>query len=231
MAQLGIDKLITHTQSLGEFDIDADGKIAFTTQNAGPTFTVEVKGRVAGQHDFTLIDTVVGSTPKTINVLMWDFLQINITVYDSTSNYVHLLAAGSHSDAAASLNSIVTPAGTLVAVSDLTFTSSDSSVNITGNSATNTIDITSTGGGGGSTVKYVKTVVLGDWTGPSAGEYTLIIPFAFHAIVNPEIVCYETNGAGFDQILMAANIDASNNITISVPQTPDSRFVGKIVIE
>lgn len=230
MAQLGIDRLVTHTESFGEFDINADGKIAFQTEHAGPTFTLEVKGRIAGQHAYTLIDTVVGSSPKTINVLMWDFLQINVTVYDSTSNYVHVLASGTSSDSGSvALNSISTPAGSLVAVSDLIFTSSDSTVTIQANSSTNTIDFKSTATGG--SLKYVKTLLIGDWTGPSAGEYTLTIPFSQHGIINPEVVCYETTGAGFDQVLIATNIDASNNITIKANQTPDSRFVGKIVIE
>ena len=44
--------------------------------NAGPTFTIEVKGRLAGQSTFTFIDTVVGSSPKTIAVSNYDFLQI-----------------------------------------------------------------------------------------------------------------------------------------------------------
>jgi hypothetical protein len=229
MSQLGIDRLVTHTESFGEFDINADGKIAFQTEHAGPTFTLEVKGRIAGQHTFTLIDTIVGSSPKTINTIMWDFLQINVTVYDSTSNYVHVLASGTSSDSGTvALNSISTPAGSLVAVSDLVFTSSNGSVGIVANTVNNNIDFQALTAGA---AKYVKTVILGDWTGPSAGEYTLLIPHSQHGIANPEIACYETNGTGFDQILMASNIDASNNITISVPQTPDSRFIGKIVIE
>jgi hypothetical protein len=227
--KLGIDKLITSTQSLGEFDIDSDGKIAFSTVNAGPTFTIEVKGRKAGQTSFTFIDTVVGSADKTVVVTMWDFLQINITVYDSTSNFVKLIASGSNTDSEA-INSINTPNGSLVATSDLNFTSQDNSVTITANINTNTIDFAAVGGGGGTT-KYVKTVLLGDWVGPSSGEYTLTIAHSFHGIPNPQVVSYETSGADFEQILVPIKIDAAHNITLTVPQTPDTRFIGKIVIE
>lgn len=82
-----------------------------------------------------------------------------------------------------------------------------------------------------SSQRYIKTVILGDWTGPSAGEYTLTIPFSFHSIVSPNAECYETNGANFDQILVPTKINASNDIIITVNETPDSRFLGKIVID
>jgi hypothetical protein len=226
--KLGINKLVTSTQSLGEFDIDSDGKIAFSTVNAGPTFTIEVKGRQAGQNIFTFIDTVIGSADKTVIVTMWDFLQINITVYDSTSNHVQVIASGSNTDSEA-INSINTPNGSLVATSDLTFTSQDSSVTITADVNTNTIDFAAAGGG--ATTKYVKTVLLSDWVGPSSGEYTLTIAHSFHGIPNPQVVSYETSGADFEQILVPIKIDAAHNITLTVPQTPDTRFTGKIVIE
>jgi hypothetical protein len=230
--KLGISKLITRTQSLGEFDIDTDGKIKFMTQNAGPTFTIEVKGRLASQHTFTPIANVVGSADAVVNVIQWDFLQINVTIYDSTSNCVVLTASGFNDDATA-LQSITVPFGTnLLGVSDLTFTSSDSSVVITGNTATNTIDIVSVGGGGGSpALKYTKTLLLTDWIGPSAGIYTLTIPFSLHGTLNPIVACYELNGSSYDLILIAADIDSSNNISLTATQTPDTRFIGKIVIE
>ena len=227
IGKLGINKLITSIQSLGEFDIDTDSKIAFSTVNAGATFTLEVKGRLAGQTTFTLIDTVVGASPKTIAVSNYDFLQINITVYDSTSHYVQVIASGTNTDEA-TLNSISTPSGTIVAANDLNFTSQDGSVVIVADIETNTIDFAATGGG--SSTKYVKTVLITDWIGPSAGDYTLTIPFSFHAITNPQVVCYQTISGGFEQILAPTQIDASHNITITTSQTPDTRFIGKIVI-
>lgn len=226
--KLGINKLITSTQSLGEFDIDSDSKIAFSTVNAGPTFTVEVKGRLAGQLSFTLIDTVVGASPKTIAVSNFDFLQINITIYDSTSNHVQLTASGTNTDEA-TLNAVNTPAGTIVAADSLNFTSQDGSVVIVADINTNTIDFAAAGGG--ATTKYVKTVLLGDWVGPSSGEYTLTIPFSFHAIPNPQVVCYETVGAFFEQVLLPLQVDSSHNVILTTTAIPDNRFVGKIVLE
>ena len=226
--KLGINKLITSTQSLGEFDIDSDGKIAFSIENAGPTFTLEVKGRKAGDSSFTFIDNIVGTADKVIVVALWDFLQINVTIYDSVSNYVKIVASGMNNDTSP-LNSVVTPAGTIVAVSDLILTSQDSSVTFTVDNLTNTIDFAALGNGG--TTKYIKTVLLGDWVGPSSGQYTLTVAFSFHGIANPKVVSYETSGADFEQILVPIKIDALHNITLTVPQIPDTRFTGKIVIE
>lgn len=226
--KLGIQKLVTQTQSLGEFDIDTDGKIKFTTVNAGPTFTIEVKGRIAEQKFFTHIADIVGSADHVVDVVQWDFLQINVTVYDSTSNHVKLDASGFNIEVVA-LQSISVPSGTnLTDVSDLIFTSSDSTVTITGNSATNTIDLTTVGGG--VTTKYVQAVIIGDWV-LSSGEYLLVIPYSTHNIPNPIVTCYESNGASFNEILIPVDISASETITLSVPQIPDARFIGKIVIE
>lgn len=228
--KLGIQKLVTSTQSLGEFDIDTDGKIKFTTVNAGPTFTIEVKGRIAEQKFFTFIANVVGPTDQVVDVVQWDFLQINITIYDSTSNFVKLDASGFNTEAVG-LQTLTVPNGNnLTDVLDLTFTSSNNSVIITGNDITKTIDFQAVGGGGSST-KYIKNVALIDWIGPSAGEYTLTIPFSFHGVTNPVCACYEENASTFDLIMYPVNVDASNNIVIKANQTPDTRFLGKIVIE
>lgn len=223
--KLGIQQLITHTQSLGEFDIDTDGKIKFSTLNAGPTFTIEVKGRIAGQNVFTFIDNVVGPAEKTVNVLNWDFLQINITVYDSTTNYVQVNASGTNVDTAA-MGSISTPLGTtLVAVSDLAFISSDNSVSITGNTGNNTIDLKAAGLG-----KYIKNITLPDWI-LALGEYTITIPASTHGVLNPTATCYELITGSYNELWIATNIDTSNNIIITASQTPDTRFIGKVVVE
>lgn len=228
--KLGIQKLITSTQSLGEFDIDTDGKIKFATVNAGPTFTIEVKGRIAEQKNFTFIATVVGPTDQVIDVVQWDFLQINITIYDSTSNFVKLDASGFNTEAVG-LQTITVPNGDILTdVLDLTFTSSNNSVIITGDANTKTIDFQAVGGGGSST-KYIKNVALIDWIGPSAGEYRLTVPFSFHGVTNPVATCYETNGAILELVLLPVHVDASNNISLIVTETPDARFIGKIVIE
>jgi hypothetical protein len=87
------------------------------------------------------------------------------------------------------------------------------------------------GGSGAASEKYTKTILMDDWTGPSANEYKIVVTYTFHGILNPTVTCYETNGAAFDQVLLSTSIDANNDITITVNQIPDARFVGKIVID
>lgn len=82
-----------------------------------------------------------------------------------------------------------------------------------------------------SSEKYTKTITLGDWVGPSAGEYTLTVAYSFHGITNPKAVCYESNGANFEQVIVPTTVNASNDIIITVNETIDARFLGKIVID
>lgn len=93
------------------------------------------------------------------------------------------------------------------------------------------IDAFDNSSGGTTSEKYTKTVALSDWVGPSAGVYTLTILFSFHGIHNPNVTCYETNGINFDQVLVPIEINTNNDITITVNETQDARFLGKIVID
>jgi hypothetical protein len=179
IGKVSLDKLITSTQSLGEFDVTSYDKIVFSTEHAGPTFEIEVKGRLAGEHTFTPIDVMTGLSPKTINIIQWDYIQINVVVYDSTSNFVHLVGSGTDSENIASgagIGVINVPAGTnLVNVSEMTFTSSDSSVTITGNTATNTINIQAPTGSGTVTLNGVQTLTNKTLTAPVITSPTGIV--------------------------------------------------------
>jgi hypothetical protein len=266
--KLGLQKLVTGTGSFGEFDIDTDGKIKFTTVNAGPNFTIEVKGRIAEQKEFTFIANVVGPIDQVVHVVQWDFLQINVTVYDSTSNHVKLDASGFNegisggvtsvngrdgnvilTDADVGLSGIQTQVNTidasvathdnnitaLIALTDVPANSSDLGT-FTGNIIpphyrikqafqvlSDAIEVTPP--------KYTTGISLIDWIGPSADKYTLTINYALHKILNPTVSCYEDDAGSLNLILVPVNVDASNNILITIPATPDSRFTGKIVIE
>lgn len=92
--KLGVNKYITSAGSLGEFDIDIDNTVRFSISNAGPTFAITISGRILGQQGFTLIETIVGNGLKDIDTSKWDFLQIDITTYDSLSNHVQVSASG-----------------------------------------------------------------------------------------------------------------------------------------
>jgi hypothetical protein len=225
--KFGIDVYVKSAGVISpEIDITDDTKIVLVSTNANAGNTIILYGRISGNPSWTVAGTLTGSGQIESDVSLFDFVKLECTVYDSVSNYVQLVGSGFR--LTAGIPTVTTPSGTLTNVQNLDLISSDSSVDISVSGSQ--IDLKSAGGGG-TFIKYVKTVILGDWVGPSAGEYTLTIAFAFHGVTNPTVACYETNGANFDLVAYPVKIDASHNIVITAGQTPDTRFVGKIVIE
>lgn len=207
--------------------ISDEGKLRIVIEQAGAGNTVLVRGRIIGQADWDLIATIIGTIKQVVSVATYDELQIECTVYDTTTNLVKVIVS-SFNEAGGS-TTIDAPTGGSVSSDEIIFTSSDDSVVITADPGTNTIDFVAVGGGG-SAAKYVKTVILGDWVGPSAGEYSLTIPFSFHAKANPVVTCMETNGSDFD-VVEASILLTGNDVKVVVLSSPDTRFVGKIFVD
>jgi len=227
--KVSINTVKNNTGIIAQTQITDESKLRVVIADCGVTNEIVIRARIIGQLDWDILKTITGNDKVVVSIKTYDEVQIECTVFDPAVSFIRI-AAGSFNDAGGS-TSIDAPTGGIIQdAEEITFTSSNGSVTITSDPLTNTIDFTSAGGGS-PFVKYVKTVVLGDWTGPSAGEYSLSIPFSFHAVTNPTVACFETNGATTDLIMVPVNVDSSNNIIIKVPQTPDSRFVGKVVIE
>ncbi len=229
-SKFGIDTYLTSTGIFApEIDIEGDTVIKLITSDAGSSNSISVYGRIAGQKTWDLVGTITGSNTKDFDVTLYDFIRLECTNFTPVSTRVKLVGSGFKLQAG--LTSVVTPLGSLTNVENLVLTSTDSSVTISSTSP-NVIDIRSVGGVGGSpALKYTKTVLLTDWTGPVANVYTLTILASLHGITNPIVTCYESNGVSYDLLLTGVNVDASNNITLTASQTPDTRFIGKIVIE
>lgn len=77
---------------------------------------------------------------------------------------------------------------------------------------------------------YSQTFTAIAWSGPVDNEYSLTIPFANHGKTNPFVQIFELVVGEYQLVECFVNIDASNNVTISVNQVPDLRFNGKIII-
>lgn len=92
--KFGVKKLIQTSGTLGVFDIISDTQVRLIVENAGVANTIAVYGRIQGQNSFQLIDTVVGSTTKLIDVALFDFLDLEVITYDSLGNYVDLAGSG-----------------------------------------------------------------------------------------------------------------------------------------
>lgn len=92
--KFGIKKLASSAGTLGIFDITSDSDVRIIVENAGPTNIVAVYGKIQGQNSYELIDTVVGSASKLIPVNLFDFLELEVVVYDSTGIYVDIAGSG-----------------------------------------------------------------------------------------------------------------------------------------
>jgi hypothetical protein len=90
--------------------------------------------------------------------------------------------------------------------------------------------ISSTGGGGASP-GYSQSIILGSWTVDS-GNYILTIPAAVHGKgTNPHVQAFQSVGSDFEEIIVGVLLSPAGNITITVNQTPDARFSGKIIVQ
>lgn len=207
--------------------VSDEDKVRFVVANAASNNEFIVEARIVGQDDWDNLATLLGNTKTVVNVKTYDQIRVRTNVYASASNYVRLVAS-SFNEAGGS-TSIGAPTGGTVEADTINFISSDSSVDIIADSANGIIDFKLVGSSGSSS-KYVKTVVLSDWTGPSLGEYTLSIPFSFHGKANPVVTCLESVSSDFEEVIANVVIDSSNNVFIKVLSTPDTRFVGKVFI-
>lgn len=70
-----------------------------------------------------------------------------------------------------------------------------------------------------------------DWGSPSGGYYNIVVTEAVHGKgLQPSADLYELNGITYEEVYGAIVVAANGNVTISVPQSPDLRFEGRILI-
>ncbi len=103
-----------------------DSKIKMIVSNAGATNTIVVYGRIQGQKTWDVIDSIVGSITKEINVKDFDFIRMECTVFDGS--YIGVVGSGFNYASGGGLETVSTPSGDLTNIETLEFTSSDNSV-------------------------------------------------------------------------------------------------------
>jgi len=87
------------------------------------------------------------------------------------------------------------------------------------------------GGGGGSSSTYSESFSSGNWVGPSGGEYTYTILQSVHEKgTDPIVQVFENNAGVFELVETGVEVDSFGNVTITVNETPDTRFPGRVVI-
>ena len=103
------------------------------------------------------------------------------------------------------------------------------------NPITGNLDLvgTSGGGGGGVATKYSSSFnATTDWGSPSGGYYSITILATTHGLgTTPIIEIFEDiAGVFYDVTPDEVKMNASGDVTFRVPQSPDLRFAGKIVL-
>ena len=79
---------------------------------------------------------------------------------------------------------------------------------------------------------HTTSFIVANWVGPTVDNtYTITVPFSTHKKENPVVRAYEESGSDFVEVEVSVLLEPSNNLTISVPSTPDLRFNGKFIVK
>lgn len=222
---------ITAAGVVGEnsYEVSDEGKLRVVTEQCGAGNALVVRGRIKGQANFVNLKTLTGLVNESVNIATYDEIQIVCTVFSPQVSTVKVIASSFNEAGGSTIDIDVSSGDNLTEVELLTFTSSDSSVTITGDDVTKTIDLKLSPSFGGGYVNSFSTV---DWTGPVLGLYSLSYPQATHLKgVNPTIDIYEFIASVYSPIDAPTEIDVSGNIILQVSQSPDLRFNGIIIIK
>jgi hypothetical protein len=133
----GLNQRITEPGSLGVGTIKDEGRIRFVISGAGALNVIRIRARIINQPSWTTLLDITGNDNLSVDVFSWDELEVLCLTYDSTGLYVSVVASSFDSTG---MSAISTPGGTVENVDTIYFTSSDNSIDITGDSNTGTID-------------------------------------------------------------------------------------------
>lgn len=189
--------------------------------------TVVFRARIIGQDDWDTLVTVIGNGKGLINIHSYDEIQVECTSYSTSDEFVKVVVSSFNE--AAGATSIGAPSGGTATANTVNLISSDNSVSIVANPVTNSIDLT-TSGGGGSVSKYTAVFTTGTWLGPVDDEYFINFPFILHNKANPVVTCYEEVDGEFESVMVSIVLD-NNDVKIITLSSPDTRFSGKVFIE
>lgn len=95
----------------------------------------------------------------------------------------------------------------------------------------NRINAANVGSGSGA-IPYSTVFTLSDWNGPSGGFYTITILEAAHNKgTSPGVEIFELVSGDYIQVEVdRVRVNSGGDVEVRVPETPDLRFNGKIVI-
>jgi hypothetical protein len=92
--KFGLNRYVQSIGTLGTFDVIDTQTAKFVVTNASPGNVFSVRGKINGQNTYVLIDTLVGSVTKDIDITKFDYIEIECTTYVSQSTYVQIDGSG-----------------------------------------------------------------------------------------------------------------------------------------
>lgn len=69
-------------------DIWENNVFKIVVENAGSSNVINILGKINGESGYHLIDSVIGSTVKVIDIQFYDIIRLDCAVYDSPTNYL-----------------------------------------------------------------------------------------------------------------------------------------------
>ena len=165
----GIDTLVSQTGVIGEYRTSAEIRVRFVIENANSGNTFSVYGRIKGQSNWNLIDTLVGNAIKNLTVAEFDFILVTCDAYATTGLNVHLLASGI-AQSSTGISSIDVNGTLLTGLDTISLTSVDNSISYSSNTSTGVIDLSVASAAGVSQLQTLSGVAplatnLGTFTG------------------------------------------------------------------
>lgn len=95
----------------------------------------------------------------------------------------------------------------------------------------NQINATGSGGSGSVSAHSQTFNATSDWSGPSGGVYSITVLESSHDKgTNPIVQIFELVGSDYEEVQVDISINSNGDVTISVTENIDTRFVGKIII-
>lgn len=141
--KMRINKIISSAQVIGVFDINDEAKVRFVIEGAGPTNTIQIRARILGQPTFYDLEVLTGNVNQVVNVSTYEELQLECTNFDAVSDSIKLYAASFNEAGGSAIDSIGVPSGDdITNFTEFNFESSDSTISISGDNLTKTIDLT-----------------------------------------------------------------------------------------
>ena len=214
--------------------------------SVGGTNVLDVEGRLEGQTTWTVLGSITGVVSDSVDISTYDYIRFNTTTADSTgevivSGFFNQASSGGSSGAAVAFKTMQTDAGTApvadAADDTLTFTSSDASITITGNSTTDTIDLVSAGGSGdvvGPASSTDNAVARFDSTTGRLLQNSALLVDDVGRITLPslgESVFIGTDAGDVDDLSTNYNVGIGYNCLLKVTSGANNVAIGKAALD